>query len=78
MTKMTAAEMKARIKELEAALKPFASVAEFMRPLGAFETWPDDKPNHSFTPGDWPNWGDFKRAAEAIKPRKSPEIGIER
>jgi len=59
--------------KLREALKPFAAVAELMRPLRAFETWPDDKPNSEFIPGAWPRWGDFEAAAALLhRPTAEP------
>jgi hypothetical protein len=43
-----------------AALDPFGRAAAIQPP--GCENWPDDKPNSEFIPGDWPAWGDFKRA----------------
>lgn len=54
--------LKARIAKLEAALEPFARVAAIVAPLAS--GWRDDKPNRDFIPAAWPNWGDFRRAAE--------------
>lgn len=59
----------AYVEGLEGALKPFSAVSVLMDPLVAEnpERWTDDKPNHSFTPSEWPRWGDFKAARAALQ-----------
>ena len=52
------------IRALRKALMPFARVAAIMPDAKA--SWPDDKPNEEFIPAVWPDWGDFRRALEAV------------
>lgn len=61
-TKMTRAEREI-LRDLVQALAPFKAVYRLNEPLSA--GWPDDKSNRDFMPGAWPDWADFRRAAEA-------------
>jgi hypothetical protein len=59
------AELRARIEGLEGALDPFARVARIQGPWS--DEWPDDKANIEFIPSAWPDWGDFKKARQALE-----------
>jgi hypothetical protein len=58
----------AHIRQLEEALDPFERVFNIQPP--GKESWLDSKPNSEFIPGAWPNWGDFRRAAQALAKAK--------
>lgn len=67
---MAEALLRARIKELEAALTPFVRAYRFNEPISA--TWPDEKPAADCIPGLWPIWADLKRAGRAMEGKRLP------